>query len=404
MSEIVKLTRSSLPRRAAAPSRGAPRPAGGRVPPAYVMPAEWEEHGATWLAWPHKVSDWPGKFGAIPWVFCEIVRHLVGRERVRILVTGATESQARRQLAAAGVGLEWVDFVRAKSNRSWTRDYLPSFVVQRSGAGTKARRQSEEMAAVKWRFNGWARYPDHEWDDAAGGKAAEYLGLPLLQPETTVRGKARRVVLEGGAYDVDGEGTLLTSEACLLSGRYARNRPLSRELLEATLSEHLGIEQVIWLGEGIEGDDTAGHVDDFVRFVRPGVVVLCQEPNRRDPNHGALRAARERIAGARDARGRRLRVVELPMPAPVFQGKQRLPASYANFYIANGVVLVPTFNDPADREALGILRELFPERQVCGIHARDLVLGLGTLHCSTQQEPVASRRRSRSRDQAAKRT
>jgi len=198
----------------------------------------------------------------------------------------------------------------------------------------------------------------------------------------------RRLVLEGGAIDVDGQGTLLATEQCLLTGRQARNRALGKAGMEAALRDYLGAEKVIWLGNGIAGDDTGGHVDDFARFVAPGVVALAEEKRRSDPNYRPLHEASERLSGARDARGRRLEVVRLPMPRPVLFDGERLPASYANFYIGTGAVLVPTFNDPADRSALGILAELFPKRTVVGIHSTDFVLGLGTIHCSTQQEPL----------------
>jgi agmatine deiminase len=354
----------------------------------FRMPAEWEPHAATWLAWPHEASDWPGKFAAIPPVFVEIARHLQAGERVRLLVEDArTQRQADKALRDGGVDLRRVDFYRIVTDRSWTRDFLPLIVVKPGG----------ERAAVKWRFNGWARYRNWQKDDAAGERMAEELEVSCFRPEARVGRRHRRVVLEGGAVDVDGEGTLLATEECLLSGRQARNRELGRAGVEQALADYLGIECVIWLGSGIAGDDTAGHIDDFARFVRPGVVVLGEERDRRDANYRPLRQAAERLTGARDARGRSIEVVPLPMPGPLYYGRQRLPASYANFYVGNSAVLVPTFNDPRDRAALGILAELFPERTVVGIHCVDLVLGLGTLHCSTQQEPLGRRPGARRR-------
>jgi len=349
----------------------------------YRMPAEWEPHAATWLAWPHESSDWPGKFEAVPWVFAEIARALQDGERIRVIVRGVAErARARSALGRSGVSLGRVDFVLAPTDRSWTRDFLPIFVVRGRG-------RRRELAAVKWRFNGWARYPNHTRDEATGRRMAKRLALPSFEPEAVVRGRRTRVVLEGGAVDVDGEGTLLATEQCLLSGRQARNRTLGKAGTEVVLREFLGAEKVLWLGTGIAGDDTGGHVDDFARFVAPGLVALAEEKDRRDPNYRPLHEARERLSGARDARGRRLEVVRLPMPRPVVFAGERLPASYANFYIGTGAVLVPTFNDPADRVALGILAELFPRRTVVGIHSTDFVLGLGTIHCSTQQEPLA---------------
>jgi len=268
------------------------------------------------------------------------------------------------------------------TDRSWTRDFLPTFVTRDGGRGKCA------VGAVKWRFDGWRRYPDHRYDDAAGIYVATHHALRRWLPEAAVLGRRRRVTLEGGAVDVDGEGTLMTTESCLLEGSRARLRSLGQAGAETVLSNYLGVRRVLWLRTGIVGDDTSGHIDDFVRFVRPAVVVLCREPKSRDPNHSLLEDARERLETARDARGRKLEVIELPMPEPrAFRG-QRLPASYANFYIANGCVLVPTFNDVNDRRALGIVGELFPDRRVVGIYAGDLVLGLGTIHCSTQQQPL----------------
>ena len=343
----------------------------------YRMPAEWEPHAATWLAWPHLPSDWPGKFAAIPWVFAEIARHLQDGERIRLIVRNRAErAHAARVLKSSGVSLTRVDFVTVPTNRSWTRDSLPIGIVRGRGPGRR-------VASVKWRFNGWARYPNYRTDERAGRFVARWLERPAFFPDA---------VLEGGAIDVDGEGTLLATEQCLLTGRQARNRALGRAGTEAVLRDYLGIEKVLWLGNGIAGDDTGGHVDDFARFVAPGVVVVAEEKNRKDPNFKPLREAAARLRGARDARGRRVDVVRLPMPEPVIFDGERLPASYANFYIGTGAVLVPTFNDPNDRVALGILGELFPLRRVVGIHATDFVLGLGTIHCSTQQEPAGRSR------------
>lgn len=365
----------------------------------YRMPAEWEPHAATWLAWPHQESDWPGKFGAIPWVFAEIARHLTAGERVRLLVRDAgTRKVAKSALARSGVELGNVDFVLRETDRSWTRDFVPSFVVQHGRKlrrrvnaldGKSSARGKDGVAAIKWQFNGWARYKNHHRDERAGRAVADVLGIPRFEPTAAPpSGRKRRVVLEGGAIDVDGEGTLLTTEECLLEGKQARNAELGLDGVESVVSDQLAIDKVLWLERGIAGDDTGGHVDDFARFAAPGVIVLAEEKNKRDPNHRVLAAANDRLRGARDARGRRIEVVRLPMPAPVAFAGQRLPASYANFYIANAAVLVPTFNDPNDRVALGILSELFQDRPVVGIHALDFVLGLGTIHCSTQQEPL----------------
>lgn len=344
----------------------------------FRMPAEWEPHAATWLAWPHNETDWPGKGLMVEWVFVEMARLLHRRERVRLIVANAAERKAAKQkLSREGVDLGAIDFHVAPTDRSWTRDFLPSFVLDRR----------RNLAAVKWQFNGWARYPDWKRDDQAGDDIAARYASQVTRPAHRRHGKPVRVVLEGGAIDVDGDGTLLATEQCLLSGPRARNRALGREGTEGVFRDELAVTKVLWLPDGIEGDDTSGHIDDFARFVAPGRIVLCQEKNRRDPNHRILSRAAARLRGATDARNRKLEIVPLPMPEPVVFAGQRLPASYANFYIANGVVLVPTFNDRNDRTALGIIKELFPKRDVVGVYCRDLVLGLGTLHCSTQQEP-----------------
>jgi agmatine deiminase len=345
------------------------------------MPAEWDPHAATWLAWPHEPADWPGKIATLPWIYGEVVRHLVRGEKVRILVKNAAiEKQARSVLAAVGVKEAEVELFAVPTNRSWTRDTCPIFV--RNAAG--------EVALTDWKFNGWAKYPNHRLDDAVPAVLAKKLGLPSFQPTVTVKKESRRVVLEGGSIDVDGEGTLLTTEECLLDKVQARNPGVPRATLEEVLCANLGVSKILWLGKGIAGDDTHGHVDDLARFIRPGTVVVAQETNPRDPNYRPLRENWERLQDMRDAAGRKLDVIALPMPAPVVFDGTRLPASYANFYIANEAVIVPTFNDPSDRVALGILAALFPERRVVGIHAVDLVWGLGTLHCMTQQEPRAT--------------
>ena len=359
----------------------------------YAMPAEWEPHAATFLAWPHEKSDWPGKFELIPWVFAELARLITRSERVRLIVRNAADRKhARAVLTAAGVDLKLVDFVVAATDRSWTRDFVSPLLVRRAaGRGRKARTARSTgtagLAAAHFRFDGWKRYPNHERDIVAGKAALDFVKATRFEPVVTLGERRHAVVLEGGAIDVDGEGTLLATEQCLLDGKQARNPELGRGLTEQVLRDFLGAEKVIWLGRGIAGDDTGGHIDDFARFVAPGRVVIAQELEKKDPNYGVLRDGLERLRAARDARGRRLDIVPLPMPAPIIFEKQRLPASYANFYVTTGSVLVPTFNDPNDRVALGIFSELFPSREVIGVYSRDLVLGLGTLHCSTQQEP-----------------
>jgi agmatine deiminase len=341
------------------------------------MPAEWEPHAATWIAWPHNRRDWPGKFGPIPWAFAEMVRKIAPGERVRVLVGPKTAAEARRMLTAAGVSLEQIDFLKIPTDRGWTRDTGPIFV---RSDGPLA-----HLAIARFRFNAWAKYPDWRRDDRIPEQAARLLGYRLLP----VRAGRRDVVLEGGSIDVNGRGTVITTEECLLDPEVqVRNPGLDRQAIEAVLRRALGVTNVLWLGRGIAGDDTHGHVDDLCRFVDARTVVLCEESDPNDANYRPLRENRERLAGMTLEDGSAIEVVGLPMPAPLFFKGQRLPASYANFYITNSAVLVPTFNDPQDRRALGTLAELFRDRPVVGIHAVDLVWGLGTLHCLTQQEPA----------------
>ncbi len=345
----------------------------------YRMPAEWERHEATWIGWPHNPKDWPGKFAPVPWVFGEIVRKLSPGEIVRIIVQDeGHEGKARRMLDRAGVDPARVEYFRFPTDRGWTRDMGPIFV----------RNERPGTAVVNFGFNAWAKYDNWKKDAKAHARGAKAMGLPLLPALRPDTGKP--FVLEGGAIDVNGCGTVLTTEECLLDPQtQVRNAGLSKAGTEQALRDHLGVRNIIWLGKGIAGDDTHGHVDDLCRFVNPATVVLCDEKNTADGNYAALRENRERLSGARLENGGRLEVVALPMPSPLFFEGVRLPASYANFYIGNGAVIVPTFNDPNDRLALGILGELFSDRPVVGIHAVDLVWGFGTLHCLTQQQPSA---------------
>jgi agmatine deiminase len=284
------------------------------------MPAEWEPHAATWIAWPHEPRDWPGKLAPIPWVYGEVVRQLTRGERVRILVNdAATEGRARKLLRRVGVDLEMVDFFRAPTDRSWTRDTCPLFVTNDAG----------EVAITNWRFNGWAKYANHKKDDAINDRIAKRFRLRQWQPMAAVGGKPWRVVLEGGAIDVNGAGTLLATEECLLDEVQARNPGLAREDLEAQLSAHLGVRKVLWLGRGIAGDDTHGHVDDLCRFVDETTVVLAQETDPADANHQPLRDNLDRLRRMTTADGKPLRIVALPMPAPLYLDGVRLPARWS---------------------------------------------------------------------------
>jgi agmatine deiminase len=339
------------------------------------MPAEWERHEATWIAWPHHEPDWPGKLGPIPWVYAEIVRVLHAFERVEILChDDEVRAAAEHHLTAHGVRGNYRLHV-VPNDRVWLRDSAPTGVIRDDGG----------VSLVNWRFNAWAKYDNYSRDARVGEAVARSTGLPRIEPVRPDTGEP--VVLEGGAIDADGEGTLLVTEECLLSTVQQRNPGLSRDGYERVFHEYLGVRQTIWLGEGCVGDDTHGHVDDIARFVAPGVIVLAYEEDPADDeNHRRSVDNMERLelAGADDGA---FKVVKLPFPRAVTMRDERLPASYANFYIANGAVLVPTFNDPNDRVALNTLAELFPDRRVIGVHAVDLVWGFGTLHCLTQQQP-----------------
>ena len=338
------------------------------------MPAEWEPHAATWIAWPHHAEDWPGKIEPVPWVYAEIIRLLHRQEHVHILVNDVVkEGVARDVLTRAMVDLNAVTFHCWPTDRVWTRDSGPTFLV-----GPDGRR-----SLLDWRFNAWAKYPNWQNDDAVPARVAGATGLSVRQPTWN----GRRVVLEGGSIDVNGRGLLLTTEECLLSEVQCRNPGMTREDYERLFAEYLGVTKVLWLNHGIVGDDTHGHVDDLARFVGPRTVVTVVESDPVEDNFGLLQENLHRLRGMTDVDGVPLEVVALPMPKPVWFDGQRLPASYANFYIANGLVLVPTFNDPNDRHALNTLADVFPDREVVGIHCVDLVYGLGTLHCMTQQEP-----------------
>jgi agmatine deiminase len=339
------------------------------------MSAEWEKHEGTWLGWPHELTDWPGKFAPIPWAFAEMVRLLSEVERVFLLVENAdAEKRARTILQKAGAKLTAVEFFRVPTDRGWMRDSGPICVKNARG----------EIAYNNFVFNGWAKYDNNKKDAAAVRKLNARRKKPIIFPDHN----GHRVVLEGGSIDVNGKGSLLTTEECLQSKVQERNPGFTKDDYAEVFREYLGIKNVLWLGNGIAGDDTHGHVDDLTRFVNETTVVTIVEEDRGEANYAALHDNLQRLQGMKDQDGRTLRVETLPMPKPVYFAGQRLPASYANFYIANGLVIVPTFNDANDRVALNTLAKLFPRREVVGIHCRDLVLGLGTLHCMTQQEPA----------------
>ncbi len=330
----------------------------------FRMPAEWEPHAATWIAWPHNREDWPGRFAPIPWVYCEIVRKLSQSETVRILIQDEEAiSRVKRMLEKSGADLSAVQFFPIPTDRVWTRDYAPLFVKSFEG----------DVAITNWKFNAWAKYDDWHHDNAVNEALIRQLGMQSWSPD---------IVLEGGSIDVNGAGILMTTEECLLSPIQARNPHLTRAEIEHAMSDYLGIDRVVWLRNGIAGDDTHGHIDDLARFVNANTVVIAQEANRDDANYVNL--AENFVLLQSEG----FDVISIPMPSEHKFARRRLPASYANFYIANETVLVPTFNDPNDRIALAVIGDLFPDREVVGIHSVELVWGLGTLHCMTQQEPA----------------
>jgi len=360
------------------------------------MPAEWEPHRSTMLAWPHHKADWPGKFEPVPWVYAEILRYLTRHERVRLVVKSEIEkADALYHCDVTGVDSSKIDIHVIPTNRVWLRDSGPIFVKEATSgewpvASKKEKNNSSltthhsPLIMLDFRFNAWAKYPNHKQDDKVPAALNEKINIPRIEPMHD----GKRVVLEGGAIDVNGKGTLLTTEECLLSEIQCRNPGFAREDYEQIFEKYLGVSQIVWLGSGITGDDTHGHIDDITRFVNANTVVTVVEMDKRDANFAPLQDNIKRLKKARDQDGKQLDIVGLPMPKPLMFEGLRLPASYANFLIANNLVLVPTFNDPADRTALSILAELFPKREVVGIHAVDLVWGFGTLHCMTQQEPL----------------
>jgi agmatine deiminase len=397
------------------------------------MPAEWEPHAATWLAWPHYRGDWPGKFEPIPWVYAEIIRNLAKHERVELIVNSATAArQARRVLQRAHALSNNIRFHHWRTDRVWLRDSGCIFVKtqpgpappdsrgrlslhenregyefafkpalsersESKGADQHVRKSSalapEGLLALKFRFNAWAKYSNWRNDDKIGSRMA---GVPTLRKSRRVGHPleihpicgGKRIVLEGGSIDVNGAGTILTTEECLLSKVQERNPHMTRVHYEKAFADYMGAPHTIWLGRGIAGDDTHGHVDDLSRFVAKDTVVTMVEPNTKDENHAPLRANLRRFQTARDQGGRQLHIVEVPMPQPVIFEGRRLPASYANFYIANGVVLVPVFNCPNDRIALNTLAQVFPTRDIVPIYSGDFIWGFGAMHCMTQQQPA----------------
>jgi agmatine deiminase len=355
------------------------------------MPAEWEPHAATWLAWPHFHGDWPGRFEPIPWVYAEIIRNLAKHERVELIVNGAAAARKARRVLERGDALSKnIRFHHWPTNRVWLRDSGCIFLTpgQQPGSVRPDSRgrlfpHESRTLALEFRFNAWGKYSNWRHDEKIGTLMAKAVHTKEVRPLSL----GKRVVLEGGSIDVNGAGTILTTEECLLSKVQERNPHMMRVHYEKMFADYLGAPHTIWLGRGIVGDDTHGHVDDLTRFAAQDTVITMVEPSSKDANHGPLRANLRRLQSARTQDGKQLTVVELPMPEPVVFEGRRLPASYANFYIANRIVLAPVFNRPNDRIALNTLAELFPTREIVPIYSGDFIWGLGAMHCMTQQQP-----------------
>jgi agmatine deiminase len=349
----------------------------------YRMPAEWEPQRATWLAWPHNRTDWPGKFEPIPYVYAEIVRHLARTARVELIVNDAkSEARARTILTHANVlpaSEASIGFHQWPTNRGWLRDSGPIFVKNKTG----------KVALTDWKFNAWAKYKNWQLDNTLPDKIAEFRGYKSFEAASVIGGEARQVVLEGGSIDVNGRGLLLSTEECLLSPVQQRNPGMTREEIEQSLGSMLGAKKVLWLERGIVGDDTHGHVDDIARFVGPRTVLAAIEADPSDDNHIILKENLKRLRKMTDTKGEALEIIPLPMPAPLIFKGQRVPASYANFYISNRTVLVPTFDDPNDLKALNVIQQVLPKHRIIPIYCGDLIWGLGAIHCMTQQEPAA---------------
>ncbi len=346
------------------------------IPISRTLPAEWEKHQYTLLAFPYEGRDWPGKFHAVKWAFVEIIRKVTLFEEVLLLVKSSEhQTTVAYMLEQAHVDVKKVRFVIKDTNRGWMRDSGP--IIVRNPDGSRV--------ALNFGFNGWAKYGNYRKDVSTPETVAAALKIPLEK----VMYKGRQVVLEGGAIDSNGKGTLITTEECLLDPKIqVRNPGFTKNDYEEVFKHYLGISKVIWLGEGIEGDDTHGHVDDICRFVNENTVVACTEPNTKDKNHKKLAANLEILSAETLQNGGKLNVVTVPMPARLDFEDLRLPASYVNFLMTNGCVLVPTFNDRNDCNALGIFTDLFPKHQVIGISAIDLIWGLGTLHCLSHEIPI----------------
>lgn len=337
----------------------------------YYFPAEFAPHAATWLSWPHKEASWPGKINAIYPSYVKFIKELIKGERVKInVVDAAMQQQATDWMTRFDVDLSTIDFFIHPTNDAWCRDHGPAFLINPSAHPQKV--------IVDWGYNAWGnKYPPYDLDDVIPTRIAEHYGLPVWHPG---------IVMEGGSVEFNGKGTLLTSTACLLNPN--RNPHLNQEQIEKYLRDYYGVEQILWVDEGIVGDDTDGHIDDTVRFVNADTVLATVESDRTDENYALLQHNLQQLKAMRLIDGKSLNIIELPMPSPLSYEGQRLPCSYANFYIANHAVIVPVFNCKQDETALRIIEQCFPGREVVGIDSVDIIWGLGSFHCLSQQEPL----------------
>ncbi len=336
----------------------------------YFFPAEWHPHDATWLSWPHKEASWPGKINTIYPYYAQFIRAVAAGEKVNINVANAVmQEQATKYLQEAGANFNNIQFFHHPTNDAWCRDHGPSFLINPTG--------NPKKVIVDWDYNAWGgKYPPYDLDCVIPTLIGKHYNIPVYYPQ---------IVMEGGSVEFNGKGTVLTTTACLLNEN--RNPHLNQAQIENYLIDYYGMEQVLWLEDGIEGDDTDGHIDDITRFVNEDTVLTVVEENKGDSNHEPLEANLQALKKMRLLNGKQLNVVELPMPTPVIYEDQQLPASYANFYIANAGVMVPTFRDKNDDRALQIIQSCFPDRPVIGLDSLDIIWGLGSFHCLSQQEP-----------------
>lgn len=335
----------------------------------FYFPAEFAPHEATWLSWPHKEASWPGKIETIYPIYAQFIKAVAEGERVRINITdGVMQQKALHHLNEVGADLSQIEFFLHPTNDAWCRDHGPAFLVHRT---------EKKKMIVDWGYNAWGgKYPPFDLDDVIPTRIAKHYGLPVVNPG---------IVMEGGSVEFNGKGTLMTTTSCLLNPN--RNPDLNQDQIERFLRDYYGATNILWLGDGIIGDDTDGHIDDLTRFVNDDTVVTVVEHNKKDENYVPLKENLEQLEKLKLENGRSIQIVELPMPSPVVYEDQRLPASYANFYISNRYVVVPTFRDKQDDVALQILEKCFPDRAVLGLDSWDIIWGLGSFHCLSQQEP-----------------